>query len=110
MLRFMAALLIAAFMLGCGSIPKTPWQWHDALVATYSAGLRSLVDLREAGKIGDEDWADIKAAKAVAKAALDGLHEALLEGNQLSIGEALEVAQKAVAALLAWQDQVKGGS
>ena len=98
-------LMLALATASCASARKT----EAAAVATYTAVVQTLTDLRRSDRISDGDWETIKRVIVVARSAREDVKRYREEGAPESLVlAALETFANAVASLSAYEEAHRG--
>ena len=98
------AMILPLLLAGCALLGTTPDQDLRLAQTTYTELVAHFADLREAGKISDDDYRAIESARVVARAALDEWSASLSAGRPF---DATALWGPALAALLEWQARLR---
>ena len=95
-MRLKIPIALLVIVAACATTTKGK---YGQFLAGYTATLNTLTAARKAGKINDEDWAEIQTAGKAAKAAKETLDTAYATGNKDTFEVALGAAEAALRVL-----------
>ena len=99
-------LFLILFIPACS---KNPWIIWENSTITYTTTLKTLSDLRRAGKIDNITYKQIEEVRIIAAKSLDDMEEAARNEEQISFATSTRIFDNALNSLIEWRVRVEKG-